>query len=151
MGLIHLLEHQSAFEPEPHLIKPYTELFERLDAIMDQAEQEGKATWTVTRCQQMIRDLKDAVYRANLPERHTIWQMQLADCGLQPLWDLLHPADDRDEIHLLHAVIRARGHIGFWKCMLECQALAIGLTRLAPALGEGPTSGQPLGNRAVVH
>ncbi len=133
MGLISMLEHASEFEPEPHLIKPYIDLFERLDAIMVQALKEGKASWRVERCQQMIRDLKQAFYRAKLPERQTIWQLLLADYGLEPLWELLHPESDTDEESLLSVCIQARHLIGFWKCVLECQALAVGLTR--PAAG----------------
>lgn len=132
MGLISMLENKSAFEPEPHLIKPYTELFERLEAIMVQAEKEGRKSWTLERCQAILRALKQAFYRANLPERTTIWQMLLADSGLQPLWDLLHPESDTDELKMLCAVIQARHLIGFWKCVLECQALAIGLVRAVP-------------------
>jgi len=142
MGLINILQHKSAFEPKPHLIKPYTELFERLDAIMVQAETEGKQTWTLERCQAMLRALKQTFYGANLPERETIWQMLLAENGLQPLWNELCPASDADELQLLCAVIRARHLIGFWKNLLECQAVAVGLIRgvaasVEPSVPEG--------------
>ena len=142
MGLINVLEHKSAFEPKPHLIKPYTELFERLDAIMVQAETEGKHTWTLKRCQAILRALKQTFYDANLPGRTTIWQMLLAENGLLPLWNELCPENDADELQALCAVIRARHLIGFWKNLLECQAVAVGLIRgvaeaVDPSVPEG--------------
>ena len=147
MGLMGLLEAKSEFEPEPHLIKPYIELFERLEAIMVQAEKEGKRTWDVKRCKKIFADLRQAFYRAHLPERTTIWQIMLVDCCLEPLWESLDSVCDTDETQLIGAVLDTRHQIGFWKCLIECQGVAVGLLRESPSIVDGTGS---QGERATV-